>query len=305
MTSAALKELDMISASFAYKKQRRRVLGHEMAYVEVGEGDPIVLLHGNPTSSYLWRNVLPHLQPRGRCIAPDLIGMGDSDKLPDSGRGSYRFVEHRRYLDALLEALDAHERITFVVHDWGSALGFDWADRHRDAVKGIAYMEAIVRPQSWDHWDMMNMRPVLKALRSEAGDEMVLQDNFFVEQILPKAVLRTLSAEEMAEYRRPFGEPGEGRRPTLTWVREIPIEEEPADVTAIAAAYADWLATSSVPKLFVRAEPGLLVAGGANLDFSRGLPAQDEVTVAGVHYLQEDSPDEIGRAIAGWMGALG
>ena len=168
----------MISAAFPYQKQRRRVLGSEMAYVEVGEGDPIVLLHGNPTSSYLWRNVLPHLQPLGRCIAPDLIGMGDSDKLPDSGPGSYRFVEHRRYLDALLEALDVRERVTFVVHDWGSALGFDWANRHREAVKGIAFMEAIVAPQGWDHWDKMGMRPALEALRSEAGEAMVLQNNY-------------------------------------------------------------------------------------------------------------------------------
>jgi haloalkane dehalogenase len=295
----------MISAAFPYQKQRRRVLGSEMAYVEVGEGDPIVLLHGNPTSSYLWRNVLPHLQPRGRCIAPDLIGMGDSDKLPHSGPGSYRFVEHRRYLDALLEALDVHERVTLVVHDWGSALGFDWANRHREAVKGIAYMEAIVRPQAWDHWDKMGLRPVLQALRSEAGEAMILRDNLFIEQVLPKAVLRTLPVEEMAEYRRPFAEPGEGRRPTLTWPRQIPIEGEPADVAAIAAAYADWLATSSVPKLFVKAEPGAILASDAMVDFVRGWPAQAEVTVAGVHFLQEDSPDEIGRAIAGWMGALG
>jgi haloalkane dehalogenase len=294
----------MISGVFPYKKQRRGILGSQMAYVEVGKGDPIVLLHGNPTSSYLWRNVLPHLEPLGRCIAPDLIGMGDSDKLPDSGPGSYRFVEHRRYLDALLKALDVHERVTLVVHDWGSALGFDWANRHREAVKGIAYMEAIVQPQSWDHWDRANLRPALKALRSEAGEAMALQDNFFIEQILPKAVLRTLSAEEMAQYRRPFAEPGEGRRPTLTWVRQIPIEGEPTDVTAIAAAYAEWLKTSNVPKLFVKAEPGLLLAGGTNLDFVRGWPAQAEVTVAGVHFVQEDSPDEIGRAIAGWSGRL-
>jgi haloalkane dehalogenase len=217
----------MISAAFPYQKQRRRVLGSEMAYVEVGEGDPIVLLHGNPTSSYLWRNVLPHLQPRGRCIAPDLIGMGDSDKLSDSGPGSYRFVEHRRYLDALLEVLDVHERFTLVVHDWGSALGFDWANRHREAVKGIAYMEAIVRPQAWDHWDKMRLRPVLQALRSEAGEAMILRDNLFIEQVLPKAVLRTLSVEEMAEYRRPFAEPGEGRRPTLTWPRKSPSRASP------------------------------------------------------------------------------
>jgi haloalkane dehalogenase len=294
----------MISAAFPYQKQRRRVLGREMAYVEVGKGDPIVLLHGNPTSSYLWRNVLPHLQSLGRCIAPDLIGMGDSDKLPESGPGSYRFVEHRRYLDALLEALDVRERATLVIHDWGSALGFDWANRHRGAVKGIAYMEAIVRPQGWDHWDKANLRPALKALRTEAGEKMVLQDNFFIEQILPKAILRTLSTDEMAAYRRPFAEPGEGRRPTLTWVRQIPIDGEPADVNTIVAAYADWLATSHVPKLWVKGEPGLLLSGGANLDFVRRLPTQIDVTVAGVHYLQEDSPDEIGQAIAGWMGAL-
>src|SRR5262245_2662741 len=231
--------------------------------------------------------------------------MGDSDKLPNSGPGSYRFVEHRRYLDALLEALDVRERVTFVVHDWGSALGFDWANRHREAVKGIAYMEAIVRPQGWDHWDIMNMRPFLEALRSEAGETMVLRDNFFIEKILPGAILRTLSGEEMAEYRRPFAEPGEARRPTLTWPREIPIGGDPADVAAIVAAYADWLATSNVPKLFLKAEPGALLARGANLDTARSWPAQTEVTVAGVHFVQEDSPDEIGRAIAAWMKALG
>ena len=292
----------MISAAFPYQKQRRRILGREMAYVEVGEGDPIVLLHGNPTSSYLWRNVLPHLQPVGRCIAPDLIFMGNSDKRPDGGRNSY-FVEHRRYLNSLLEALDVRERVTLVVHDWGSALGFDWANRHREAIKGIAYMEAVVRP--WDHWDQLGprFRSVQQALRSEAGEEMILRDNYFVEQVLPARVLRPLSVEEMAEYRRPFAEPGEARRQTLTWPREMPIEGEPADVVAIVAAYADWLATSDVPKLFVRAEPGSILAG-ANLDFVRGWPAQAEVTVAGLHFVQENSPDEIGKAIVEWMGKL-
>jgi haloalkane dehalogenase len=295
----------MISAAFPYRKQRRWVLDREMAYVEVGEGDPIVLLHGNPTSSYLWRNVLPHVQSRGRCIAPDLIGMGDSDKLPHSGRNSYRFVEHRRYLDALLDAMDVHQRVTFVVHDWGSALGFDWANRHREAVKGIAYMEAIVGRQYWDHWDKFGMRPVLQALRSEKGEAMVLQDNFFVEKVLPGAILRKMSDEDMAEYRRPFAAPGEERRPTLTWPREIPIEGDPPDVTEIVTAYADWLVTSNVPKLFLKAEPGGILAGGAVLELARRFPAQTEVTVRGVHFVQEDSPDEIGRAIAGWMGTLG
>jgi haloalkane dehalogenase len=304
MTVTVTGETNMISAAFPYQKQRRRILGSEMAYVEIGTGDPIVLLHGNPTSSYLWRNVLPYLQPLGRCIAPDLIGMGDSDKLPDSGPNAYRFVEHRRYLDALLEALDVRERVTLVIHDWGSALGFDWANRHREAVKGIAYMEAILGPLHWSDWDKSGLRPALQALRSDAGEAMVLQDNFFIEQVLPKAMLRTLSAEEMAEYRRPFADPGEGRRPTLTWPRQVPFDGDPADVAAIAADYADWLATSRVPKLFVKAEPGGILAGDTVLEFARRLPAQTEVTVSGVHFIQEDSPDEIGRAIAGWMRTL-
>jgi len=305
MIEANTIEGNVISAAFPYQKQRRRVLGREMAYVEVGKGDPIVLLHGNPTSSYLWRNVLPHLRSHGRCIAPDLIGMGDSDKLPDSGPGSYRFVEHRRYLDALLEALNVRERVTLVVHDWGSALGFDWANRHREAVKGIAFMEAIVAPQGRDHWDKMGMRQALEALRSEAGETMVLRDNYFIEEILPNAILRRLSDEEMAAYRRPFAEPGEGRRPTLTWPRQIPIDGEPADVHAIATDYADWLGKSAVPKLFLKAEPGAILANDALVNLVRSWPALTEKTVAGVHFVQEDSPDEIGRAIAGWMRELG
>jgi haloalkane dehalogenase len=292
----------MISEAFPYKKQFHEVHGSEMAYVEVGEGDPIVLLHGNPTSSYLWRNILPYLQPLGRCIAPDLIGMGDSDKLPDSGPDSYRFVEHRRYLEALLEALDVRERVTLVLHDWGSALGFDWANHHRDAVKRIAFMEAIVAPQGRDHWDSMGMRSALEALRTDAGETMVLQDNYFIEEILPNAVLRTLSDEEMAEYRRPFREPGEGRRPTLTWPRQIPIDGEPADVSAAAAAYAEWLGTSDVPKLFLKAEPGAILTNDSLVGLVRGWPALTEKTVAGIHFVQEDSPDEIGRAIVDWMG---
>src|SRR5215831_9847936 len=229
-----------ISAAFPYQKKRRRVLGREIAYVEVGEGDPIVLLHGNPTSSYLWRNVLPHLQPVGRCIAPDLLGMGDSAKLPVSGPSSYRFVEHRRYLDALLEALGVRERVTLVVHDWGSALGFDWANRHRDAVKGIAYMEAIVLPRTWDDFPEP-IRQMQVALRTKAGEKLVLEQNAFVERILGAGVLRRLSEEEMSWYRRPFATPGEDRRPTLSWPRQIPVDGEPVDVTAIVTRYADWL----------------------------------------------------------------
>lgn len=278
------------------------VKGRKMAWVERGSGDPIVLLHGNPTSSFLWRNVIPHLEGLGRCIAPDLIGMGDSDKLPDSGPGRYRFAEHRDYLDALLDQIGVERNVTLVLHDWGSALGFDWANRHRDAVRGIAYMEAIVRPITWDDWPEPS-QPIFKGLRSDAGEELVLDKNAFVETILPKSIKRDLTAAEMAEYRRPFERPGEDRRPTLSWPRELPIDGEPADVVDIVQAYADWLAGSDIPKLFVNAEPGAILVGPQR-DFCRRWPNQTEVTVAGIHFLQEDSPDEIGSAIAGWMRGL-
>ena len=294
----------MISAAFPYQKQRLSALGQAMAYVDVGQGDPIVFLHGNPTSSYLWRNVIPHLAHLGRCIAPDLIGMGDSAKLPDGGPDAYTFVEHRRYLDALLDALGVRERVTLVVHDWGSALGFDWANRHRHAVQGIAYMEAIVRPRTWDMFPPQ-ARPIFQALRSQAGEAMILEQNLFVEQILPSGILRPLGDEEMAAYRRPFAAPGEGRRPTLSWPHQIPVEGEPADVTAIVSAYAAWLATSDVPKLFVKGEPGAVLTSGALVDFCRTWPAQTEVTVRGIHFLQEDAPDEIGRAVASWLARAG
>ena len=291
----------MVSADERYLKNRIGVGGRSMAYVEVGEGDPIVFLHGNPTSSYLWRNVIPHVEGIGRCIAPDLIGMGDSDKLDGAGPGSYRFVEHRRYLDGLLESLGVDSNVTLVIHDWGSALGFDWANRHREAVKGIAYMEAIVRPVSWEEWPE-EAKPIFQALRSPAGDEMVLEKNLFVERILPGSVLRELEPEEMAVYRRPYVEAGESRRPTLTWPREIPLAGEPADVVEIVQSYADWLPGSPFPKLFVNAEPGAILTGPQR-DFCRTFANQKEVTVPGSHFLQEDSPDEIGRSIATWLQA--
>ncbi len=283
-------------------KKYAEVLGRRMAYVEVGAGDPIVFLHGNPTSSYLWRDVIPHLEPLGRCIAPDLVGMGDSDKLPDSGPGSYRFVEHRRYLDALLDQLGVHERVTLVVHDWGSALGFDWANRHRDAVRGIAYMEAIVRPVTWTEWPD-SARGIFQAMRSPAGESMVLEKNVFVERILPASVMSPLDETTMAVYRAPFAEPGEGRRPTLTWPREIPFDGEPADVHDIVAAYAEWLPTSTVPKLFVDADPGVILTG-APREFARTWANQREVRVPGSHFVQEDSGKEIGEAVADWYRGL-
>ncbi len=279
-------------------KQYLTVDGKRMAYHEVGEGDPVVFLHGNPTSSYLWRNIIPHLASRARCIAPDLIGKGDSDKLDDTGPDSYRFVDHRTYLDGLLDQLDLGDHVTLVIHDWGSALGFDWANRHRDRVAGIAYMEAIVRPITWDEFPE-KARPIFQGFRSQAGEDMVIGKNLFVEAVLPGSVERDLTEEEMAEYRRPFVEP-EHRRPTLTWPRQIPIDGEPADVVEIVGSYAEWLPTSDVPKLLVVADPGALLQGPV-LEFARGFANQTEITVRGNHFLQEDSPDEIGEAIAAWL----
>jgi haloalkane dehalogenase len=278
------------------EKQRIDVLGSEMAYVDVGDGDPIVFLHGNPTSSYLWRNVIPHVASLGRCIAPDLIGMGDSDKVPGL---DYHFVDHRRYLDAFLEAVGVENAVTLVVHDWGSALGFDWANRHRDSVAGIAYMEAIVRPVTWDDWPEAS-RSIFEAMRSAAGDEIVLEKNVFVERILPASVTRQLSDDEMDEYRRPFRNPGEDRRPTLTWPREIPIDGAPGDVAAIVDDYGRWLSTSDLPKIFIDADPGAILVGSQR-EFCRDWPNQTEVRVAGTHFIQEDSPEEIGMALSRWI----
>jgi haloalkane dehalogenase len=293
----------MLSAEERYEKKNVEVLGSKMAYVETGSGDPVVLLHGNPTSSYLWRNVIPHLEERWRCIAPDLIGMGDSDKLEPSGPDRYTFVEHRRYLDALLEALGVTENVTLVIHDWGSALGFDWANRHRGAMTGIAYMEAILMPLTWEQWPEA-ARGVFQGFRSPAGEAMVLENNVFVERVLPGSVLRKLEDAEMEVYRRPFREPGEGRRPTLTWPRQIPVEGEPADVVEIVESYGAWLASSDLPKLFVNAEPGAILTGEQR-EFCRSWPNQQEVTVKGIHFIQEDSPNEIGQAVAKWRAALG
>lgn len=291
----------MISSA-AHPKRKIEVLGHEMAYVEMGEGDPILFLHGNPTSSYLWRNVMPLLADQGRCIAPDLIGMGDSDKLEPSGPERYQFVEHRRYLDAFLDALGIRQRATLVIHDWGSALGFDWAHRHPDAVLGIAYMEAIVRPMTWDEWPAA-IRDLFRGFRSDAGEQMVLEKNVFVDRVLPGSVLRGLGEAEMAVYRAPFARAGEDRRPTLTWPRQIPLDGEPRDVCDIVAGYSKWLETSNVPKLFINADPGAILVDDMR-DCCRRWPNQHEVTVAGSHFIQEDSPAEIGQAIADWRRAI-
>jgi haloalkane dehalogenase len=286
----------LISPHDPYPRHRVNILDSDMAYVDVGSGDPIVFLHGNPTSSYLWRNVIPHVEGRGRCLAPDLIGMGDSGKNPT---GSYRLVDHARYLDAWFEALGLNKNVTLVVHDWGSALGFYWAQRHPERVKALVYMEAIVRPLTWDEWPEAATK-MFKVFRSPDGEAAVLQKNVFIERILPASVLRGLTPEEMEVYRRPYLEPGESRRPTLTWPRQIPISGEPADVVALVESYSTWLATSGIPKLFINAAPGMILTG-AQRELCRTWANQQEVTVNGLHFIQEDSPVEIGQAIAKFL----
>lgn len=292
----------MISADMPYEKQFAEVDGKRIAYVEAGEGDPIVLLHGNPTSSYLWRNVIPHLQSLGRVIAPDLVGQGDSDKLPVSdGPGRYTFKSVYRYLDGLLQRIGADKGVTLVIHDWGSALGFYWAQQHPTAVRGIAYMEGIVCPLNWDDWPE-DARGIFQGFRSPKGEELILERNLFIEGVLPSAVLRQLGDEEMQHYRAPFNSPDE-RQPMLNWPRQIPIEGVPEEMVELVQSYGAWLQnTGELPKLFINADPGSILTGRPR-EFCRTWPNQTEVTVGGSHFIQEDSPDEIGQAIAAWMGS--
>jgi haloalkane dehalogenase len=286
----------------ALTKKTVDVLDRSMAYHERGEGAPVLLLHGNPTSSYLWRDVIPELEGLGRLIAPDLIGMGDSAKLPDPGPDTYRFTTHRKYLAAFIDAvIGPKASILFVLHDWGSALGFDWANHHRDRIRGVAYMEGIVRPvASWDEWSPQAV-PIFQGFRSEKGESMILERNMFVERVLPGSVLRKLTEAEMTEYRRPFLQAAD-RWPTLTWPRQIPIAGEPADVVEIAEGYSQWMAENLIPKLFVNAEPSAILTG-APREFCRSWNNQTEVTVPGSHFIQEDSGPAIGRAVAGWIKA--
>lgn len=277
-----------------------QVLGKTIAYREMGAGDPIVLLHGNPTSSYLWRDVMPALAPLGRVIAPDLIGHGDSDKLPASdGDDRYSFATSYRYLDGLLQALGITEKVTLVIHDWGSALGFHWAQKHPDAVRGIAYMEAVVMPlPTWDDWPE-KARGIFQGFRSPKGEDLILNRNLFIEAVLPSSIMRPLTEKEMATYRAPFADAPD-RQVMLNWPREIPIAGEPPLMVALVQSYADWLAQSTIPKLFINADPGSILVG-AQRDFCRTWPNQTEVTVKGLHFVQEDSGADIGRAVALWL----
>ena len=295
-----MTDANEISAHDPHPRHRADAGGVEMAYVDTGgAGDAVVFLHGNPTSSYLWRNIIPHVSPLARCLAPDLMGMGESDGTPD---GSYRFADHSKYLDAWFDAVLPDGQVTLVVHDWGSALGFHWARRHPDRVRGLVYMEAIVRQVTWAEWPEA-ARQVFQGFRSDAGESMALERNIFVERVLPGSTINGISDAAMEVYRRRYAEPGESRRPTLSWPREIPIDGEPTDVVAIVADYAEWLSQTPTPKLFINAEPGAILTGPQR-EFCRAFPNQREVTVPGVHFIQEDSPHEIGAAIAEWYAGL-
>jgi haloalkane dehalogenase len=282
-------------------RERVPVLGTEMAYVDVGEGDPIVFLHGNPTSSYLWRNVVPHVQHLGRCIAPDLVGMGESGKLPDPGRGTYSFATHARHLAAFLEAVGVQRRVTLVLHDWGSALGFDWARHHPEQVRGLAFTEAIVTPMTWADWPA-DARRIFRRMRGDDGEQLVLEENAFVERILPASTLRGLTPQAHERYRAPFRTP-QDRWPTLEWPRQIPLENVPPLVRDVVAQYGVWLRGSAVPKLFLDAEPGSILVGRQRA-LVRKWPSVTEVTVPGAHFVPEDSPHAIGRALADWIPTL-
>jgi len=284
------------------EKKKITINKKTMSYIDEGEGDAIIFQHGNPTSSYLWRNIMPHMEGQGRLIACDLIGMGDSEKLSSSGPDSYTYFEQRDFLFQLLEKLNIGNNVIFVIHDWGSALGFDWSYQNQERVQGIAYMEAIVRPVSWDEWPE-NATRVFQGFRSDAGESMVLEKNIFIERVLPSTIMRELADEEMNEYRRPFLNSGEDRRPTLSWPRQIPIEGEPKEVVEVVQNYSEWLSSSDLPKLFINADPGSILIGNQR-DFCRSWPNQTEVTVEGLHFLQEDSPKEIGKAISSFVSQL-
>lgn len=275
--------------------------GVNISYIDTGdpEGRPIVFLHGNPTSSYLWRNVIPHVTHSGRCLAPDLVGMGRSSRAPD---GRYGFADHARHLDNWFESLQIDNAV-LVVHDWGSALGFHWAHRNPEKISGLVYMEALVQALEWDAWPEQ-ARGIFQAMRSDAGEEIVLTKNAFVEKILPASVLRNLTEEEMSVYRQPFLEPGESRRPTLTWPRQIPVGGEPKDVISIVEGYGQWMCKNDIPKLFVNGDPGSILIGEQR-EFCRSWRNQNEITVKGLHFIQEDSPNEIGKAIKDFCDTLG
>lgn len=281
-----------------HPKSKILVNNKNMAYVEMGQGNTMLFLHGNPTSSYLWRNIMPYFSNIKRCVAPDLIGMGDSEKLDSNEVGTYNFFEHQKWLNDLLETLNLGDKLILVLHDWGSALGFDWARKNIDRVAGIVYMEGIVCPLSWDDWDEKSA-PLFQAFRSDAGENMIIEKNIFVERVLPGSVLRGLTKEEMEVYRRPFLKK-EDRRPTLDWPNQIPIDNKPKDVVEVVDEYSKFFSKDNTPKLFINADPGAILIGKQR-EFCRSWPNQYEFTVPGSHFIQEDSPDLIGEGIFNWL----
>ena len=291
-----------LSSEFPFKRYRRAVLDTHMAYVDEGSGDSIVFLHGNPTSSYLWRNVIPPVIPLGRCVVPDLIGMGESDKLSGEGDERYSFHEHQRYLDALFEELDLGDNIVLVIHDWGSALGFEWARRYPQRVRGIVYMEALVCPVTWDDWPEA-ARGIFQGFRSPKGEELILERNLFIEGVLPSAIIRDLDTPTLDAYRAPFLDRGEARRALLAWPRQLPMDGDPPETVAVAEAIQAFMSTTQIPKLFINADPGSILVGRQR-DVCRQWPNQVEITVAGNHFIQEDSPAEIGNAVAEFLRTL-
>ena len=292
----------MISGNMKYEKKFTKVNGKQIAYVEEGNGDPIVLLHGNPTSSFLWSNILPELSTLGRVIAPDLIGQGDSEKLPASdGPERYTLEVAYAYVEGLLKTIEADKNVTLVIHDWGSSIGFMWAMRHAAEVKGVAYMEAIVKPMSWDDWHA-EAAGIFKGFRSEKGEDLILNRNMFIEAVLPASIMRELTDEEMDAYRAPHLEQDD-RQPLLNWPRQIPIEGEPEDVVNLVNEYGAFMRSSNIPKLFINAEPGSILTGRQR-EFCRSWPNQQEITVKGLHFIQEDSPIEISQAVAQWINKI-
>lgn len=289
----------MLSETMPYEKKTATVLGHKIAYVDEGKGVPIVMLHGNPTSSFLWRNVAPELADSGRLIIPDLIGQGDSEKLPpDEAVEGYNLENAYAHVADLLDEIGANNNVTLVIHDWGSAIGFMYAMRNPGNVKGVAYMEGIVAPVSWDDWPE-SARGIFQGFRSEKGEDLILNRNMFIEAILPSSIIRDLTESEMDAYRAPFTEPA-SRQPTLNWPRQIPIQGEPAHIVELVEQYGAFMAGSDIPKLFINAEPGSILVGPQR-EFCRSWPNQQEVTVKGLHFVQEDSPTEIGQSVADWL----
>lgn len=283
-----------------FDKSSVNIDGQKLAYIDVGEGTPIVMLHGNPTSSFLWRNIIPHLNDLGRVIVPDLIGHGDSDKLPVSmGPDRYTFENTFEYINKLLNRLEINQDITLILHDWGSALGFYWAMKNPEKIKAICYMEAIVSPINWSDWPEQ-ARGIFKGFRSAKGEDLILKRNMFIEAVLPSSIIRKLTKDEMDEYRKPFLNEND-RQVTLNWPRQIPIEGEPSHMFRLVTSYAEWISNDGdIPKLFINADPGSILIGNQR-EFCRGWKNQTEVTVNGLHFIQEDSPHEIGEAISSWM----